>query len=47
MSIYFQFLPIQLTECFSNELELEHAQWESEIEAWQRPIIEDKRFPEW
>ncbi|XP_044480354.1 non-lysosomal glucosylceramidase-like isoform X3 [Mangifera indica] len=26
---------------------LEHAQWESEIEAWQRPIIEDKRFPEW
>lgn len=47
MSIYFQFLPVQLTECFSNELELEHAQWESEIEAWQRPIIEDKRFPEW
>ncbi|KAJ0087545.1 hypothetical protein Patl1_07696 [Pistacia atlantica] len=26
---------------------LEHAQWESEIEAWQRPIIADKRFPEW
>ncbi|XP_074301782.1 uncharacterized protein LOC141633234 isoform X2 [Silene latifolia] len=26
-----------------------HAQWESEIEAWQRqmPILEDKRFPEW
>lgn len=47
MSIYFQFLPIQVTECFSNILKLEHAEWESEIEAWQRPIIEDKRFPEW
>ncbi|KAG9130370.1 hypothetical protein Leryth_004250 [Lithospermum erythrorhizon] len=26
---------------------LEHAQWEAEIEAWQRPILEDKRYPEW
>ncbi|PON68328.1 Beta-glucosidase GBA2-type [Parasponia andersonii] len=26
---------------------LEHAKWESQIEAWQRPIIEDKRLPEW
>ncbi|KAF5177277.1 Non-lysosomal glucosylceramidase [Thalictrum thalictroides] len=26
---------------------LEHGHWESEIEAWQRPILEDKRFPEW
>ncbi|ESR54893.1 hypothetical protein CICLE_v10018742mg [Citrus x clementina] len=26
---------------------LEHAKWECEIEAWQRPILEDKRFPEW
>lgn len=26
---------------------LEHAQWESKIEAWQRPILEDKRLPEW
>ncbi|XP_012077148.1 non-lysosomal glucosylceramidase isoform X2 [Jatropha curcas] len=26
---------------------LEHAHWESEIEAWQRPILEDKRLPEW
>ncbi|KAL5845782.1 hypothetical protein ACOSQ3_009306 [Xanthoceras sorbifolium] len=26
---------------------LEHAQWESEIEAWQTPILEDKRLPEW
>ncbi|CAM8914689.1 unnamed protein product [Rhodiola kirilowii] len=25
----------------------EHANWESEIDAWQRPILEDKRFPEW
>ncbi|KAL3598027.1 hypothetical protein D5086_005945 [Populus alba] len=26
---------------------LEHGLWESEIEAWQRPILEDKRLPEW
>ncbi|KAJ4838985.1 hypothetical protein Tsubulata_017390 [Turnera subulata] len=26
---------------------LEHGNWESEIEAWQRPILEDKRLPEW
>ncbi|TXG53463.1 hypothetical protein EZV62_022632 [Acer yangbiense] len=25
----------------------EHAQWETEIEAWQIPILEDKRLPEW
>ncbi|KAJ6297205.1 hypothetical protein OIU78_022852 [Salix suchowensis] len=26
---------------------LEHANWESQIGAWQRPILEDKRVPEW
>ncbi|KAL3620800.1 hypothetical protein CASFOL_035712 [Castilleja foliolosa] len=26
---------------------VEHRRWESEIEAWQRPILEDKRLPEW
>ncbi|KAL8061291.1 hypothetical protein ABFX02_02G078000 [Erythranthe guttata] len=26
---------------------VEHHQWESEIEAWQRPILEDKSLPEW
>lgn len=26
---------------------IEHCQWESQIEDWQRPILEDKRFPEW
>ncbi|XP_021604066.2 LOW QUALITY PROTEIN: non-lysosomal glucosylceramidase [Manihot esculenta] len=26
---------------------LEHTNWESQIEAWQRPILEDKRLPEW
>ncbi|XP_050920592.1 uncharacterized protein LOC127138238 isoform X1 [Lathyrus oleraceus] len=26
---------------------IEHRQWESQIEDWQRPILEDKRFPEW
>ncbi|KAL5713234.1 glucosylceramidase [Ranunculus cassubicifolius] len=25
----------------------EHGHWESEIEAWQKPIVEDKRLPEW
>ncbi|KAM1014728.1 hypothetical protein ACFX2C_044680 [Malus domestica] len=26
---------------------LEHHHWESQIEAWQRPVLEDKRLPEW
>ncbi|KAL5559867.1 hypothetical protein UlMin_036078 [Ulmus minor] len=26
---------------------LAHAKWESQIEAWQKPILEDKRLPEW
>ncbi|KAK4766371.1 hypothetical protein SAY87_008013 [Trapa incisa] len=26
---------------------LDHQRWESQIEAWQRPILEDKRLPEW
>ncbi|KAA8537047.1 hypothetical protein F0562_029525 [Nyssa sinensis] len=26
---------------------LEHGHWEHQIEAWQRPILEDKRLPEW
>ncbi|KAI3854557.1 hypothetical protein MKW92_042089 [Papaver armeniacum] len=26
---------------------LEHGHWESQIEKWQRPILEDKRLPEW
>ncbi|XP_058752771.1 uncharacterized protein LOC131625947 [Vicia villosa] len=26
---------------------IDHRQWESQIEDWQRPILEDKRFPEW
>ncbi|KAL3845703.1 hypothetical protein ACJIZ3_003106 [Penstemon smallii] len=26
---------------------LEHAKWEQQIEEWQRPILEDKRLPEW
>ncbi|KAK9286422.1 hypothetical protein L1049_014818 [Liquidambar formosana] len=26
---------------------LEHGHWESQIEAWQRPVLEDKRLPEW
>lgn len=25
----------------------EHEQWESQIEAWQKPIIDDKNLPEW
>lgn len=25
----------------------QHTQWESQIEEWQKPIIEDKRLPEW
>ncbi|XP_020519085.1 non-lysosomal glucosylceramidase isoform X2 [Amborella trichopoda] len=26
---------------------LEHGSWESQIEAWQKPIIQDKTLPEW
>ncbi|KAK8668271.1 hypothetical protein V6N13_105731 [Hibiscus sabdariffa] len=26
---------------------LEHRHWESMIEAWQRPVLEDKTLPEW
>lgn len=26
---------------------LEHSNWESQIESWQQPILEDKRLPEW
>uniref|UniRef100_A0A5B7BKN7 Non-lysosomal glucosylceramidase n=3 Tax=Davidia involucrata TaxID=16924 RepID=A0A5B7BKN7_DAVIN len=26
---------------------LEHANWEFQIEAWQKPTLEDKRLPEW
>ncbi|KAG2714075.1 hypothetical protein I3760_03G009300 [Carya illinoinensis] len=26
---------------------IEHALWESQIEAWQRPVLDDKRLPEW
>ncbi|KAK3037731.1 hypothetical protein RJ639_031102 [Escallonia herrerae] len=26
---------------------LDHGHWESQIDAWQRPILEDKRLPEW
>ncbi|KAL6179593.1 hypothetical protein ACLB2K_051106 [Fragaria x ananassa] len=36
--LYFYFF------CLSN---IEHHNWESQIEAWQRPILEDKRLPEW
>lgn len=28
-------------------LNIEHEKWESQIDAWQRPILQDKRFPEW
>ncbi|KAK4433598.1 Non-lysosomal glucosylceramidase [Sesamum alatum] len=26
---------------------LEHAKWEHQIEEWQRPVLEDRRLPEW
>ncbi|KAJ7946546.1 Non-lysosomal glucosylceramidase [Quillaja saponaria] len=26
---------------------LEHGEWEAQIEEWQRPVLEDKRLPEW
>ncbi|GAB4849166.1 hypothetical protein Ancab_003976 [Ancistrocladus abbreviatus] len=26
---------------------LDHGSWDSQIEAWQKPVLEDKRVPEW
>ncbi|KAK4747682.1 hypothetical protein SAY87_014268 [Trapa incisa] len=26
---------------------VDHAKWESQIEAWQRPILQDNRLPDW
>ncbi|KAF9603546.1 hypothetical protein IFM89_037027 [Coptis chinensis] len=34
-------------ESLAHDALLDHGQWESEIEKWQRPILEDRRFPEW
>ncbi|KAK8638558.1 hypothetical protein V6N13_136977 [Hibiscus sabdariffa] len=31
----------------ANDAIFEHSTWESQIELWQRPILEDKRFPDW
>lgn len=28
-------------------LRAEHMEWESQIEEWQRPVLQDKRLPEW
>lgn len=41
---YFTLTPLFLFNSFSN---IEHGHWESQIDAWQRPILEDKRLPEW
>ncbi|KAF6159699.1 hypothetical protein GIB67_029957 [Kingdonia uniflora] len=32
---------------FISFCEIEYGHWESQIEAWQKPILNDKRFPEW
>ncbi|WVZ95476.1 hypothetical protein U9M48_041237 [Paspalum notatum var. saurae] len=34
-------------ENLAHDALLEHMNWESQIEEWQRPILEDKRLPEW
>ncbi|CAM8982136.1 unnamed protein product [Rhodiola kirilowii] len=31
----------------ANDAIIAHNEWESLIEAWQRPVLEDKRLPEW
>uniref|UniRef100_A0A0D9X3Q7 Non-lysosomal glucosylceramidase n=1 Tax=Leersia perrieri TaxID=77586 RepID=A0A0D9X3Q7_9ORYZ len=35
-----------LTICFLNARK-KHMRWESQIEEWQRPILQDKNLPEW
>ncbi|CAI9294214.1 unnamed protein product [Lactuca saligna] len=34
-------------EKIAHDAILEHGNWEAQIEAWQQPILEDKRLPEW
>ncbi|KAI4972425.1 hypothetical protein ZWY2020_003350 [Hordeum vulgare] len=34
-------------ESLAHDALLEHMDWESKIEEWQRPILQDKRLPEW
>ncbi|KAL6964485.1 glucosylceramidase [Sarracenia purpurea var. burkii] len=34
-------------ENIAHDAIVEHSIWESHIEAWQKPILEDKRLPEW
>ncbi|OEL20077.1 Non-lysosomal glucosylceramidase, partial [Dichanthelium oligosanthes] len=34
-------------ERLAHDALLEHMNWESQIEEWQRPILNDKRLPEW
>ncbi|KAE8706408.1 hydrolase family protein [Hibiscus syriacus] len=31
----------------ANDAIYDHSTWESQIESWQRPILEDKRLPDW
>ncbi|KAM3191210.1 hypothetical protein ACQJBY_068876 [Aegilops geniculata] len=34
-------------EQLAHDALLEHMDWESKIDEWQRPILQDKRLPEW
>ncbi|KAF7096293.1 hypothetical protein CFC21_098260 [Triticum aestivum] len=34
-------------EQLAHDALLEHMEWESKIDEWQRPILQDKRLPEW
>lgn len=34
-------------EQLAHDALLEHMNWESQIDEWQRPILQDKRLPEW
>ncbi|RVW33228.1 Non-lysosomal glucosylceramidase [Vitis vinifera] len=38
---------VDAAEEIAHDAILEHANWVSEIEAWQGPILEDRRLPEW
>lgn len=37
----------EAAENIAHDAIFEHSTWESQIESWQRPILEDKRLPEW
>lgn len=41
------FLVFHLTFCSLPNFHLDYCHWESQIEDWQKPILEDRKLPPW